>query len=137
MFYCERGYLDCLIAKFRWPPNIIYFRPPRIPTQCFIHFMPWSLFLFWALCKPKWDWGTFLLQLQLSFNFLIFYQMKHFTSLPIRGSWSQPLLNRPLWILIACWQLSPKRPGRHFVAFGWVQRAVEYRKRAFFIQLNF
>jgi hypothetical protein len=30
--------------------------------------------------------------------------------------------------------LTPKRLGRHFVAFGWVQRAVEHRKRSFFIQ---
>jgi hypothetical protein len=30
--------------------------------------------------------------------------------------------------------LTPKCPGRHFLAFGWVRRAVEHRKRAFFIQ---
>jgi hypothetical protein len=30
--------------------------------------------------------------------------------------------------------LTPKHPGCHFVAFGWVQWAIEHTKRAFFIQ---
>ena len=35
---------------------------------------------------------------------------------------------------ISWYMLTPKRPGRHFVAFGWVQRAVEHTKIAIFIR---